>query len=595
MVLTIKRINLNSIFQIERESFEVNQEGFNFSFPKYSSDFGKITRLTKDEMIRANQFSKIRMDNPIRFDSMRENYDLEKLDNHQAHRFPEPNYFTTNTKYFEYDLCESNVAIDSSHASYQIALAFQIRQLPYKMIPEFLDEHEMDFQKEFKTFLFELIQLYSYLFPYEQVQAIECWKEGVTLEKAGLDIHLEERENGSGEIFRPIKRKLDERLIDFFFKEILNDEETIEPDVENEQETIEFDVENEEETIEPDVEIFYETKKVSFEIEMRDVFLTEMEQARNKEYVYKKGQRKLAEQMIDIVKEEIIHQDIFLQEKETHPEYFLRNQNDYCKKRRIYKKDKRFPEPDFFVFDDDIFSYFGDDLKFLRMDEGKIFRLFFAFRLRQIPLEDISDFLKFNFEKDGNDFMKTLELILVEYKCLLPKLTRKLVRKWKKRKGDDLNFCKNNSEVDFYELEIVAMPLNYYQIEGKLKKQEVLKFCSFLFKENEGCTDGKSYLSKAETMLLLKYGLTFPKKEPKEKRFTLNLNTKRTKANVFRAFYELFSKMKPYEAKRDYKNDFAKFLKYNFTNFPASEKSIRESMRRYQSSRTKMNIEDYLS
>lgn len=231
--------------------------------------------------------------------------------------------------------------------------------------------------------------------------------------------------------------------------------------------------------------------------------------------------------------------------------------------------------------------------------EDPNFDRFFAYTLRQTTAIQVPNFLKEKQAIYPGDFLEFLDIILIDFKSIISPKSLKVVKRWLKEERKAINALENgrktgNSLKEKVE-DWIEIPDSYYQIKGRLDPMQLRRFFAFLHIENNGSLDDKPFLLKEEVEELLKYGLSYPLKEPEEKPFSLRLNSYKSLSIVYYAFYQLYIRHRPVICGNDYKTHFAYFLKHHFDNFDIPIASIRSSIRSARPKRMRkgFDLEDY--
>jgi hypothetical protein len=122
---------------------------------------------------------------------------------------------------------------------------------------------------------------------------------------------------------------------------------------------------------------------------------------------------------------------------------------------------------------------------------------------------------------------------------------------------------------------ILSLPKDYKKLAPRFSDEELWKFISFLFKQNN--KSGEPFLSKEDTRELFKYGLVIPP-ERLEQPFKLNLGVDKSndKTTIYSIFYEFYRISQETGTKKD---AIAAFLFRHFDNFD-TENSIYDALRK---------------
>lgn len=221
------------------------------------------------------------------------------------------------------------------------------------------------------------------------------------------------------------------------------------------------------------------------------------------------------------------------------------------------------------------------------------FLILFAFKIRQTDIEYLYDFLVFhlltNFNGNLPQYISFLKTVIHKYKNpLFDSGKVAIIYDWIANPQKVIHPVMDfpNSE----ENPMIEIPDNYTEIEGELSDEEIAYFFSFLYDEN--IDSGNIFLSKEDTLELLKYGFSIPD-IPSGKYFTLMLESKgRSKNVILYCMFELFT---AHCINPTGKHDYAKFLKYNFENFKEqTEFNIRSNMKAKKPASMKFDVKDYL-
>lgn len=609
--------NLSAILQKEREIFDHQIE--NSYYEKYAKSINKICKLIKKDSVKKKVYLKRWEDDIAWFDKKRKNYKLEKADNLKFKRFPEPTYFTTKAEYYEYQSINSLLQVLSNNDIYTTLLALAIRQSELDHIYDLLETQKNSHHADFDECMYYLTSDFSYLFSPETRIVLYNWGRKVPRNHYKIFEKIEQWQNGSMLSMYAFEEE-DRKQFDYLFesKEMIDffDWMALTPTNDNNTKQIELYSKEAPSIIEPTE---MDNEKVSFKIELKDVFITE-EQNWGSRTKYTKKQLEHLKNLTNIVQDYLINNNIILQSKEDDPPYFWSNKRYREKEIRQRKKNRMFPELDYFISGDNIYYYFDNYFFNFEAKDSPNYQLFFAFRLRQIRLEDVEDFLNEKRREFEGDFVAFFNLIIINYKNLFSEETLQMAKKWKNNWGRDYiwhtdpNLLKemssllnpwimrdlssqkevpakkiNNTKItakeplekkSFLNIPFSKPPSNYSVIEGKLNETQIKNFLSFLYLEDNDSQDGFSFLSEQEVIEVFKYGLAYPKQEPSKKYYSLKLNSKKTKILIGYLFGFLYRNHKPsFYPPKDFKDQFAKLLKYNFDNFTEDLSSIRNSFR----------------
>ncbi len=580
--MNLLEINVVEMLQKEREIFTANPQ--TYLYAKYVKVIESLTSSVKEHLVKEKKSQKNREDSAHWFDGKKENYHLLKLDRIQYLQFPEPDYFTTNTEYFEYKDENTKITISTTHSDYNPILALLIRQADLDKIYDLLEFHREHYFKDFDELMYHLQLDYSFLFSQETQIILYNWSNGAPKNHPKIFEKVEQWRNGSMVTMDAFEednqekqhfesKELDE-FLDFMMLEPTNKIQR------------RLDLDPESNSIAP-IEIHEE--KVDFSIEMRNVFLTE-ERNWGKREKYSKKQIIFLDELIKIVQDYLYKNNLILQTKEFDPPYFWNNKRNWEKGTKERRKNKMFPELEYFIVGDNIYYYYAKYSFIFEQIDSPNYQLFFAFRLRQMLVGDIEGFLTLKYDEFNGDFIDFLQIILIKYKCLFSKPTKTIAKKWiaannKKANGiTDIKYTfekENNLEGNdfktFLKTPFLPTPKGYSRIEGNLKAHQIKKILSFFCEETNGAEE--PFLSHEQLLNIFKYGLVYPNEEPKEKPFKFKLEPPKSKAIVFFIFYHLYLSHKDELSVRDYKNQFAKLLKYQFSNFSSINlESIRNLM-----------------
>ena len=200
------------------------------------------------------------------------------------------------------------------------------------------------------------------------------------------------------------------------------------------------------------------------------------------------------------------------------------------------------------------------------------FPFYFALTLRQTNVIELPAFLRAKSSLFNKDYLKFLELLLVDFDDLFVSKTKEVVKKWIDNQKKELALLKKTA--------FLPIPKRWKKIDGRLSPAEVKAAFAFLYRIADFTTDKKGYLEKDEVEGLLQYGIAYPGNEDDRYRLTLSIDQEKS-GRLF--FYCIFQIMKSHERiARDtnYKTAWAYFLKHRFTNFAnMSMRSIKNEIR----------------
>ncbi len=575
-------INIVEILQKEREIFNSNPQTNSYS--KYVKVIENLSTLVKEHLVKEKKSLKNREDSTDWFDGKKENYPLRKGDRIRYKQFPEPDYFTTNMKYFEYKNEETQITIRTTHSDYNLILALQIRQADLDKIYDLLELHREHYYKDFDELMYHLQLDYSFLYSQETRIILYNWENGAPKNHPKIFEKVEQWKNGTMvtmdafEVNNQEEQQFESKELDEFLEYMM-----LTPTNKRQRRS---DLSLESNPIAP-IEIHEE--KVDFAIEMRSVFLTE-ERNWGKREKYTKKQLEFLYELISIVQNYLYKNNIILQTKEFDPPYFWNNKRNWEKSTKERRQSKMFPELEYFILGDNIYYYYAEYSYLFEQMDTPNYQLFFAFRLRQMLLDNLIEFLNIKYEEFNGDFIDFLKLILIKYKCLFSKQTKTIAKKWmvaNSKKSQGITNVNHNFEEEkdidgkelnsFLKTPFLPTPKGYTRIEGNLKDHKIKKILSFFCEETNGAEE--PFLSAELLQEVFKYGLVYPNEELKEKPFKFKLEPPKSKAIVCFVFYHLYFSHKDELSERDYKNQFAKLLKYQFSNFKSSNlESIRNLM-----------------
>ena len=120
------KIEVFDLYKKEKEAFENGTHTVSSrDYPMYAKYIEDLCKMLKSHLTKNRSYQKKRIDDPVKFDLLKENYSIEKEDNIELHRFPEPDYFTTKTEYYEY------FAQEYQYPSFsRLLFAFKLRHTP---------------------------------------------------------------------------------------------------------------------------------------------------------------------------------------------------------------------------------------------------------------------------------------------------------------------------------------------------------------------------------------------------------------------------------------------------------------------------------
>lgn len=223
----------------------------------------------------------------------------------------------------------------------------------------------------------------------------------------------------------------------------------------------------------------------------------------------------------------------------------------------------------------------------------------FAYTLRQTTAIQMPQLLKEKQAIYQGDYLRFLEIVLIDFNSIIPAKSLKVAKRWLKKERKAILALENGQKMaDLLKEKAAAfqpLPGDYVQIKGRLDPIQLRRFFSFLHLEHNGSLDDQPFLLKEEVEELLQYGLSYPLKEPKDKRFSLRLNSHKTLNIIYYAMYQLYIRHRPTICAKEYKRHFAYFLKHHFDNFDIPIDSIWNSIRSTKPKRMRKNfdLEDY--
>ena len=580
------KIDAFDIYRREKEAFENGTYSIsNADYLLYTKTIEELCTILRAHLTKKKLYQKRRIDDMVNFDMLSENYKIEKEDNIESKRFPEPDYFTTRTEYYEY------LVEDYQHLSFSpLLFAFKLRHTPLDEIYDLIASAEKNMIGDIEEFMYHLEHNFKVLIPRNVHIIIYNWAKKVPKNHPNIfkiingngptysiyalhEEELEQKGKGKGKGFS-----------------LFGDASLLPPPVFGNEK---FDDHLKEE---PEYELTHDSLSVDFEIEICSIFNTERDQARSVDYQYTEAQLVFLNKMISEVKSYLIFNRIVIQYKEHDKYYFWDNERRYKEETKENKNGNYFPEPRFFVTGQAIYNYLSGYhyvLSYKPNQEG-IYELFFAFRLRQMQLQDVLTFLKAKQKEFSGNFLDFLDLVLLKYKCLFSDDLLTVINKKRRELPpitppvagsiENHKTISNNTGLPIKSKDKNSpnpLPEGWIAIKCAIPLEKIKAFLSYFYLECNGSADGIPFITKEEFDVIFKYGLAYPEQEPTIKSAKFIRNNKKVKSIFYYFLFHLYQKNIPQNRNPDkqYKPHYVKFLKHHFDGFPASLKSINDEMK----------------
>lgn len=203
------------------------------------------------------------------------------------------------------------------------------------------------------------------------------------------------------------------------------------------------------------------------------------------------------------------------------------------------------------------------------------FPFFFAYALRQIPRKQLRAFLDHQLGICQQPFRVLLEDTLVDFEHLYEPRCKAFLQQWMLEKERTLTVQSNRSA----DGDSRSAKEGFIKIKGNLTHEQVTEAFHAFYNRTD-LNKGQPFLAEADVLALCKIGLAYPKEEPMAKPIHLHISSG-CKDKFFGLIYELYDQNMFSRSRSGSKEDFARFLKYNFTGFESqSIKRIANDIRR---------------
>ena len=172
-------------------------------------------------------------------------------------------------------------------------------------------------------------------------------------------------------------------------------------------------------------------KKIhSYDIEAWSIYYHERYYFSEKEIddPYTDKQLKLVEKMLGRVQYMVSEKHSPYVTSLSDKEYFENQLAFYQKTIEQLTKDRRYPAYNFFIQGNAAFKYEKAENGYIIEQDDSEFVLFFTFKLRNIPLVEIKQFLDYHQQKHNGDFFHFLKTVLIQYPELIDEKTEEQIR-----------------------------------------------------------------------------------------------------------------------------------------------------------------------
>jgi len=203
------------------------------------------------------------------------------------------------------------------------------------------------------------------------------------------------------------------------------------------------------------------------------------------------------------------------------------------------------------------------------------FTFFFAYAMRQIPRKQLRAFLNSQLGFYQQPFRMLLEDTLEDFEHLFEPRCKAFIQQWIHENERTLTIQANRAA----DGDSQSAKEGFIKIKGNLTHEQVTEAFHAFFNRTD-LNKGQPFLTESDVSALCKIGLAYPKEEPLTKLIQLQISSG-CKDKFFGLIYELYDQNMNSRTKSGSKEDFARFLKYNFTGFEAqSIKRIANNIRR---------------
>lgn len=211
------------------------------------------------------------------------------------------------------------------------------------------------------------------------------------------------------------------------------------------------------------------------------------------------------------------------------------------------------------------------------------FVFFFAYAMRQIPRNRLRAFLNHQLGICQKPFRTLLEDTLADFEPLFEPRCQAFIQQWIHENERTLTIQANRAA----DGDSQSAEGGFIKIKGNLTHEQVTQaFHAFLNRTD--LNKGQPFLTEADVSALCEIGLAYPKEEPMVKPIRLNISSG-CKDKFFGLIYELYDQNTISRSRSGSKQDFARFLKHNFTGFEAqSIKRIANDIRRPRAPRKRV-------
>lgn len=224
-------------------------------------------------------------------------------------------------------------------------------------------------------------------------------------------------------------------------------------------------------------------------------------------------------------------------------------------------------------------DWIGEPLKSTDAD----FQFFFAYALRQVERKRLRAFLKHQINHCQQPLRLLLEDTLEDFEELFQPKYISAVQQWMEENTRLLD-QQHRETADWGNQ---AAPDGFIKIKSALT-QEQITTAFHAFHERTDLNKGKPFLSKDEVAELCNIGLAYPESEPVFKPFKLHISSG-CKEKFFGLIYALYDQNMISSTRSGTKEDFARFLKHQFSGFEdRSVEKIAGDIRRVRGARKKL-------
>ena len=333
------KIDVFDLYRREKKAFDDGKYHISKTdYSDYAEKIEELCEILRGYLTKKKLFKKRRIDDIDNFKLLKENYIIEKEDNIELQRFPEPDYFTTKTEYYEY-LGEEYQFFDFS----PLIFAFKIRHTPLDEIYDLIASAEKNMIGDIEEFMYHLEYDFKALIPYDVHIVIYNWSRKVPKNHPNIFKIINGENAPISSIYALYEEEQAQRRKERKGRgfSIFGDPDLLPPPVLR-NEAIEDYYEEEPQH---EYELTHDPLSVDFEIEICSIFNTERDQAREKDYQYTAEQLVFLNRMIDEVKSYLIFNRIVVQYKDKDKYYFWNHERRYKEETTENKAKNYFPEP----------------------------------------------------------------------------------------------------------------------------------------------------------------------------------------------------------------------------------------------------------